>query len=143
MFEPGHKYGNRFSSTNQPKKNGRKPSQYKLIKAISGKKVEYEMEQGDYNNVCRFLLEQDFDTLKELYQNPKTPSWIRTRVAAMIEDVKRGRSNTVEMLLDRVFGKAIQPIQGNITNINVTDADEMTDEEIDAELARLEKQLKD
>ena len=32
LFEKGNNIGNRFTSENQPKKNGRKPSMYKQLK---------------------------------------------------------------------------------------------------------------
>lgn len=155
MFEKGNTLGNRFSSNNQPKKkNGRKPSLYKQLKELTGKKVGFEMEQEDFYNVIRFLLEQDLETLEAMLivsdaktgkkaLNPKTPSWVLTIVSAITADAKIGRTNTVEMLFDRVFGKAVQTINGNVINTNIPAADDMTDEEIDAELARIEAQLKE
>lgn len=43
LFEKGNNIGNRFTSENQPKKNGRKPSMYKQLKELTGKKVDYEL----------------------------------------------------------------------------------------------------
>ena len=48
LFEKGNKIGNRFSSDNQPQNSGRKPSVYKYIKDITGKKVAPEMSKEDY-----------------------------------------------------------------------------------------------
>ena len=43
-FEKGNTMGNRFSTTNQPrKKNGRKPKLYKQLKELIGKSVGYEL----------------------------------------------------------------------------------------------------
>lgn len=39
MFTKGHQYGVRFSAANQPKKNGRKPSLYKKLKALTGEEI--------------------------------------------------------------------------------------------------------
>ena len=50
LFEKGNKIGNRFSSDNQPQNSGRKPSVYKYIKDITGKKVAPEMSKEDYYN---------------------------------------------------------------------------------------------
>ena len=52
-FEKGNTQGNRFSSDNQPKKNGRKPSLYKQLKELTGKKVDYELSKEDYFKTIR------------------------------------------------------------------------------------------
>ena len=49
LFEKGNNIGNRFTSENQPKKNGRKPSMYKQLKELTGKKVDYELSKEDYD----------------------------------------------------------------------------------------------
>lgn len=150
MFEKGNTLGNRFSSTNQPKKNGRKPSLYKQLKKMTGKTVGYEMEKEDYYNVIRFLMEQNSETLEKLVTvvdpvtgkktlNPKTPIWVVNIVSAINTDAKFGRTNTVEMLFDRVFGKSVENVNATVTEFGNTEA--MTDEELTAEIARLEAQL--
>ena len=58
LFEKGNNIGNRFTSENQPKKNGRKPSMYKQLKELTGKKVDYELSKEDYYKTIRFLLER-------------------------------------------------------------------------------------
>lgn len=151
-FQKGNTLGNRFSSTNQPKKNGRKPKMYKQLKEMIGKAVGYTLEQEDYYNIIRFLMEQDLETLEGFIKtkdatgkavlNPKVPIWVINIVTAINTDVRYGRTNTVEMLFDRVFGKAVQPVQGDIVTNGKQPTDEMTDEEIEAEIAQLEEKLK-
>lgn len=151
-FQKGNTLGNRFSSTNQPKKNGRKPKMYKQLKEMIGKAVGYTLEQEDYYNIIRFLMEQDLETLERFIKtkdakgkdvlNPKVPIWVINIVTAINTDVRYGRTNTVEMLFDRVFGKAVQPVQGDIVTNGKQPTDEMTDEEIEAEIAQLEEKLK-
>lgn len=151
-FQKGNTLGNRFSSTNQPKKNGRKPKMYKQLKEMIGKAVGYTLEQEDYYNIIRFLMEQDLETLEGFIKtkdakgkdvlNPKVPIWVINIVTAINTDVRYGRTNTVEMLFDRVFGKAVQPVQGDIVTNGKQPTDVMTDEEIEAEIAQLEEKLK-
>lgn len=125
-FEKGNTLGNRFTSENQPKrKNGRKPSLYKQLKEMTGKKVGYELEKEDFFNIIRFVMEQDSETLEGLITidnprtggkmlNPKTPVWLVSIVSAINADAKYGRTTTVEMVFDRIFGKSVQPIEGGI-----------------------------
>lgn len=125
LFEKGNKIGNRFSSDNQPKNSGRKPSVYKYIKDITGKKVAPEMSKEDYYKVIRFLMESTPETLKGLVENKdgtlnkKTPVWVLNVVSAINADIRYGRTYTVDSLFDRVFGKPTQQIESEV-NAQVT-----------------------
>ncbi len=151
-FEKGNKYGNRFSSTNQPKKNGRKPKLYKQLKEMVGKQVGYELEKEDFENIIRCIIETDLETLEKLVKvkdktgkdvlNPKAPIWLVNIITAMNTDVRYGRTDTLEMVFDRVFGKAVQTVQGEINTSERSKLEEMTDEELEAELAQIEEKLK-
>ena len=145
-FEKGNKYGNRFTSTNQPKNSGRKPSVYKYIKTITGKKVAAEMSKEDYLKVIRFLMESTPEDLEPLIKstdgkaNKKTPIWVLNVVSAINTDIRYGRTSTVEMLFDRVFGKATQSIESDVqlTN-NPVDLSALTDDELMQYHSLLEK----
>lgn len=126
---------------------------YKQLKALIGKSIGYELEQEDYYNIIRFLMEQPLGTLDSFIKvkdsktgqmklNPDIPIWVINIVTAINTDVRYGRTNTVEMLFDRVFGKAVQPVQGDIITNGKQPTDEMTDEELEAEIAQLEEKLK-
>lgn len=120
VFPKGHKFGNRFTSENQPAHAGRKPSVYKYIKDITGKKIAPEMSKEDYFKVIRFLMESTPETLEGLAKdkdgnpNKKTPIWVLNVISAINSDVRYGRTSTVELLFDRVFGKATQPIESDV-----------------------------
>lgn len=58
------KYGNKFSSTNQPQNRGRKPSLYNHIKKLLGTEAKAELSKEDYFKLIQFLLEQPLDNLK-------------------------------------------------------------------------------
>lgn len=126
---------------------------YKQLKALIGKSIGYELEQEDYYNIIRFLMEQPLGTLDSFIKvkdtktgqmklNPDIPIWVINIVTAINTDVRYGRTNTVEMLFDRVFGKAVQPVQGDIITNGKQPTDEMTDEELEAEIKSLEEKLK-
>lgn len=148
LFEKGNKVGNRFTSENQPQNRGRKPSLYKKLKALTGKKVGYELEKEDYFNVIRWIMEQNTSTLEVLIKgadgkpNKDTPLWLINIISAINTDIRYGRTSTVEMIFDRVFGKATQPIEGDInaqvTN-NSVDLSALTTEELLQYNALLEK----
>ena len=89
--------GNRFSSTNQPKNPGRKPSLYNHIKKLLGTEAK---------------MEQPLDNLKRLADSKSTPIWIVGVVRAIVKDANIGRTNTLDSLFDRLFGKASQPLTG-------------------------------
>ena len=64
--------------------------------------------------------------------NKDTPIWVLNIIAAINSDIRYGRTSTVEMLFDRVFGKATQNIEGEI-NANVSnnvDLSALSDEEL-------------
>ena len=51
----------RFSRTNQPKRNGRKPSTYALIKKLFGTDAEAELSKEDYYKLIAYLLERPIE----------------------------------------------------------------------------------
>lgn len=104
--------GNRFSSTNQPENRGRKPSLYKHIKTLIGTDAEVELSREDFFKLIQFLLEQPADNLKKIAESRNTPIWIIGMIQAIIKDTRDGRTNTINSLFDRLFGKASQPITG-------------------------------
>lgn len=102
--------GNRFSSTNQPKRNGRKPSLYNLIKnTIKVNNVEAELSKEDYFKLVAFLIERPLKELKEIASNDETPIWVVNVIRAIISDANSGQMRTLDSLFDRMFGKAVQP----------------------------------
>lgn len=146
-FEKGNSYGRRFSSENQPRKNGRKPSLYKQIRKLTGKSVGHEMGREDYYAVIRFLMEQDVETLRNLSKGADgraasgVPVWVLNIISAINTDVRYGRTTTLDSLFDRIFGKATQPIEGNVDAV-VTEAAgyaNLSTDELDQYRALLEK----
>lgn len=98
----------RFSSTNQPQRNGRKPSTYALIRKLFGTDAEAELSKEDYYKLIAYLLERPIDDLQKLAKDKSAPIWIVTIVRAILKDASKGLMFTVDSLFDRLFGKAIQ-----------------------------------
>lgn len=104
--------GNRFSTTNQPANRGRKPSLYAHIKRLLGTEADIELSREDYYKLMQFLLERPLDDLKRLADSKETPIWIVNIIRAVVRDARAGRTATLDSLLDRLFGKAAQPLTG-------------------------------
>ena len=145
-FEKGNKIGNRFSSENQPKNPGRKPALYTQLKKITGKQVKHELSREDYYKVIRYLMERTPGELAKIVQNAKdntngeTPVWVINIISAINSDIRYGRTTTIDSIFDRLFGKASQPIEGDVqvTN-NSVDLSVFSDEELLQYHALLEK----
>lgn len=141
LFEKGNKKGNRFTSENQPKKRGRgNLSVLKYIQSTTGKKVNPQSSKEEILKVIQHIYESTTAELESLLKDPEdphkpnrdTPIWVLNIIAAINSDIRYGRTSTVEMLFDRVFGKATQNIEGEI-NANVSnsvDLSALTDEEL-------------
>lgn len=96
QFEKGNTKGNRFSSDNQPAKNGRKPSLYKQLKNLTGKKVDYELSKEDYFKTIRFLMERSKGELNKIMadankEDSTTPIWVCNIISAIFSDIRFGR----------------------------------------------------
>lgn len=149
-FEKGNTKGNRFTSENQPKKKGRgRLSVLKYIQQTTGKKVDPQSSKEEILRVIQHIYESSPSELEALIKdpndptkgNPNTPMWVLNVIAAINADLRYGRTTTIEMLFDRVFGKATQPIEGNIdtTVTNTLDLSVLSDEELITYSSLLEK----
>lgn len=138
-FQYGNKIGenSRFSGTRQPQMRGRKPSLFKKIKALTKKSIDVELSKEDFFRVIRWVIEQNDETLKPLIvgsdgkPNKETPIWLLNIISAIRNDIRYGKTTTIEMIFDRMFGKATQPIESDVqlTN-NGVDLSVLTAEEL-------------
>lgn len=102
------KYGNKFSSTNQPKNPGRKKSQLKdFVKTCN-------VSSSDVIKVFQNLIfGSTVEELKELVKpanQGKQPVIVILLVKAFLEDMKNGTLREVNTVLDRVLGKPVQQL---------------------------------
>lgn len=99
-FEKGNKY--RFTSTNQPKKNGRKPQIYTQIKDV------YNISKEEYRRVIQHLMNCTKDEITALANAKDTPIWIVNLCTALVNDTKKGTTFLLTELTDRLYGKPKQ-----------------------------------
>lgn len=119
IYDIGHT--TRFSKTNQPANSvkGRKPS--RLKKYLK----ENNLGQKDMRLIAGALLTKSKDDLKKIIENPRTPILVLGAAAAILKDIVKGRTDTVQWLIDRAFGKSVEYID---LNAKLKRA-ELTDEE--------------
>lgn len=103
-FEKGNKYGNRFTSTYQPKKNGRKPRLYTIAKK------SYGIDVAEFRDVVLYLMQCTQKELESVMNDEKTPVWVINVARAILKDTGVGRLSVLPELLDRVFGKPSQAV---------------------------------
>lgn len=93
-----------FSSTYQPKHNGRKPKLYTKIKN------EYKIGLEEYKNILMYLIQSTETEREKLIIDPKTPCWIICFCKAISKDIEKGSIYTLQAITDRLFGKAGQSV---------------------------------
>ena len=125
-FEKGNKIGNRFSSENQPANTGRKPKLYTTIKKMIGTDFGHELTESDYKDIMQGILEMPVDKMQALVRskekdasgrykpNPDTPVWVQLLISHINNSIRNGKSDALDFVLNRVFGKKDQ------RDINVT-----------------------
>lgn len=112
-FKEGNKSGNRFTSSNQPSKKGRKPSRFKeIINELDELGESLSLE--DFNKVVKSLLTLNKYKLIEIAQNSDTPIAIVIIASAITGDIENKQLGNLDRLLDRVYGKATQKVESDI-----------------------------
>lgn len=138
-FVKGSKPKTTFSSTRQPKNPGRKPSRFKqLISDLEG--VGETMSLEDFRKIALYLLTMNKTELVKLAQDANAPIAVVALASAIAGDIEEKNMRNIEALLDRVFGKAMQPVETLTATIDSKTA-HLSDEEIEAEIKRIDKAL--
>lgn len=145
-FEKGNKIGRQFTSTNQPSKRGRgKCTLSRYIEEMTGGKAG-DLSQEDVLKTMKSLCLKSPAALEPLIKdsagkpNKETPTIILNLLSAYNKDIQHGRTTTLEMILDRLFGKATQNVEGEITTNGVQqNLSVLTDEELKVYVALQEK----
>ncbi len=139
-FIKGSKPKTTFSKTRQPKNPGRKPSRFKqLISDL--KSVGETMSLEDFRKISLFLLTMNKDELVKLAKDETAPIAVIAVASAIAGDIDERNLRNIESLLDRIFGKAMQPVETVVGAINSKTA-HLSDDEIEAEIIRIDKALK-
>lgn len=101
--------GKQFSSTYQPaRKGGRKPNILKKLKAVG-------LSHDDIRAILENLIMADKKKAQELLADPELPLMAVGYLSAMLKDIQKGHSITLEAIMDRLDGKAAQKVQAETT----------------------------
>lgn len=96
--------GQRFSSTYQPKKNGRKPKLYTMAKK------GYNLGIDEFRDIVGWLMQLSTDEVLEMTKAKDTPIWILTICRALVKSANDGKTGTLNELTERLWGKATQKV---------------------------------
>lgn len=98
----------RFSSSNQPRKKGRKPSILKKLKAIG-------LSHEDITGLLENIIMANKQEAQEMLKNQELPIMAVGYLSALIKEIQAGKSITIEAIIDRLDGKATQKVQAETT----------------------------
>lgn len=157
LFEKGNKKGNRFSKDNQPESPGRKPKIFSTLKKKYGIDLAANgaFTQGQIQDLLQSLLcvdvrqttalnlsiNNDIRKIAEQLKNGGQPESLnKNEVIAQVfvalsqainRETAKGESHTIRWIIEYLFGKATQPIEGDmqVTN-NSVDLSALSDEEL-------------
>lgn len=101
--------GKQFSKDYQPKNRGRKPELYTIAREC------YNIGRAEFDRVSKYLLQLSVVELQALRKDTTQPAWVVVVASAILADMKRGITVTLSTLLDRIFGKASQPVKLDAT----------------------------
>jgi hypothetical protein len=90
----------------------------------------------DRKNLADMMLNASPDEIKQLASDPMQPMFIVTIALSLLEDAKKRRYTTWEMLLNWNLGEAVQPT----VNVSKVDLTSLTDEEYEARKASFLKE---
>lgn len=111
-LQKGHKIGNRFSRENQPRNPGRKPSRLnEFSKAFNLIDEDRKISKEDTFKLLEYLLSCSKADIEKMLRNPDLPIAIICQIKAIVDDLSRGKCETVFKLYDRLYGKTIQSME--------------------------------
>lgn len=161
-FQPGNNEGvsSRFTSTKQPKKHsgGRPPKVFNILKRKYGFQLSAcdNFTTGQIKDLLLSLLSVDIrqttalnlslnidiKEIAEKLRNGEQPETIKKDEViaqvfvvlsqAICRETSKGESTTIRWIIEYLFGKAVQPIEGDmqVTNSNNMDLSVLTTEEL-------------
>jgi hypothetical protein len=109
----------RFSATHRPKNPGRKPSVLKNFIKINN------VSRADVNLIFKnVIFGSSLEELQEMIKpgnKEKLPVIVALLISAFITDMKKGTLCEVNTVLDRLYGKASQPVDINEQKSDIPD----------------------
>ena len=114
-FPKGHKFGNRFSSTNQPKKKRSNPINAVVVEFTK----EHEIPKADdVRRMYLALAAMKKAQVEKIYNDEEQPLIARVTARAILS--KYG-FEYIEKMLDRTYGKPTQVTENYNGNIDMND----------------------
>lgn len=99
----------RFSATHRPKNPGRKPSVLKnFIKVNNVSRTDVDLI---FKNVIFGSSLEELQEMVKPGKKEKLPVIVALLISAFISDMKKGTLCEVNTVLDRLYGKASQPVE--------------------------------
>ena len=92
--------GNRFSSTNQPQRSGRKPKLYTVAKKA------YNVSREEWNEVKLYLLQSTPAEIDRIIGDKNTPMWVLILARGLKRNAAKGLTDVLNDMEDRLFGRA-------------------------------------
>lgn len=160
-FQPGNKVGmgTRFTTLNQPKNKGRKNRFSTMLKKQCNISLDPELLKEFSKEQIQELLKmilvmdpretlvitkklnQDFKEIQETFKEGKQPEAIKATGklyqifislnTAIQRETAAGKADTVKWMIEYLFGRSVQPIEGELTNVQASqDLSMLTTEEL-------------
>ena len=129
------KKGKQFSKTHKPANTGRRRNYLNEFRSEDGQKMSLNDMQTYLENI---LADHSFaDIEKILVKGQKTlPVFIAAYLKATIADLKKGKTDTVDKMIDRIHGK---PTQTNI--VEVADIPDTAKDRLDKIFSEVRKEV--
>lgn len=74
-------------------------------------------KKAEINDALMAMLAMSIEELGEVYTNPDATILEKTIARALTQDIKKGRTTTIDKLIERVHGKAAQEIKNHVTGM--------------------------
>lgn len=103
----------RFSSTYQPANRGRKPSLFRKLKDAG-------VSREDIYKLFKAILFGDKEEAEKMINDPKVPLIAVTYLRGLMADLKDGKTDVAEQMLDRLYGRPKQQAEISSTSLGVT-----------------------
>lgn len=118
------KIGKRFGDGIDPSEAGKKGGKAKSILTYlqDDLKIEtgYKFSKSSIIELMENLISMDVATLKRLKDNDSIPIPLASYISGLLEDKEKGRTVTLDNMLDRLYGKALERVESKVETKDTT-----------------------
>jgi len=125
-----------FSKTNPPKNQGRKPSRFKQIISELNE-LDDPLSLEDFRKIALSLLSVDKDKLVAIAKKKTTPIAVVIIASSIAGDIENKQMANLDRLMDRIFGKALQPTDITSNGESIKEPSGLTKDQIDKLIEKL------